>query len=262
MVAAEARGTALAVIAALGLACASDGGPAQRAAEEANRRQAVARYNVGVHHLAEGRTALALRELQVALEKDPEDPWIHLALAEGYRRKASGEQAEAHLLRALAIDPGFHHARLSLSALYVQLGRYDEAVSESQQLVDDPAFPAPWRAYTNLGWAQFKQGNTAEARRNLQLALEYRPYYWTAALDLAILEAEQGHKLEAIRLFRKVLEMEPGALAEAEVNYRLGEVYVSLGRREEAVAHLSQAVDARPNGNWGKRSAEYLKLLE
>lgn len=262
MVAADRMCVVLALVAGLGLGCASGGGSAQKAEEKANRRKAVARYNVGVHHLSEGRTALALRELRVALDKNPEDPWIHLALAEGYRRKASPAEAESHLRQALLIDSGFQQARLTLSALLVQTGKYEQAAIESQKLVDDPTFEAPWRAHTNLGWALFKLGRIPEARQNLELALEYRPYYWRAALDLGILEADAGRKLEAVRLFQKTLEMEPGALAVAEVNYRLGEIYVSLGRREEALAHLSQAAATRPNGNWGKRSEDYLKLLQ
>jgi Tfp pilus assembly protein PilF len=262
MVAADRTCVVLALVAALGLGCASGGGSAQRAEDKANRRKAVARYNVGVHHLSEGRTALALRELRVALDKAPDDPWIHLALAEGYRRKSSPSEAETHLRQALLIDPGFQQAQLTLSALLVQIGQYDQAVIESQKLVDDPTFEAPWRAHTNLGWALFKLGRLPEARQNLELALEYRPYYWRAALDLGILEAEAGHKLEAVKLFQKTLEMEPGTMAVAELNYRLGEIYVSLGRREEALAHLSQAAATRPNGNWGKRSEDYLKLLQ
>ena len=262
MLSAERRWVALAVAACLGLACASGGGSAKRAEKEANQRQAVARYNLGVHHLSEGRTALALRELRVAVDKNPDDPWIHLALAEGYRRKADTEESETHFRQALLLRPLFHEARLSLSALQIQTGHYSEAVVEAQRLVDDPTFEAPWRAHTNLGWALFKLGRVSDARRNLQLALEYRPNYWRAALDLGILEADEGRKLEAVRLFQKALEIEPGAIAMAELNYRLGELYVSLGRREKALAHLSQVVSIRPNGNWGKRSEDYLKLLQ
>jgi Tfp pilus assembly protein PilF len=75
MPAAERTWVVLAVVACLGLACASGGSLAERAEKETNQRQAVARYNVGVNHLSEGRTALALRELRVALSKSPDDPW-------------------------------------------------------------------------------------------------------------------------------------------------------------------------------------------
>jgi Tfp pilus assembly protein PilF len=248
---------ALALLCAFG--CASGG--SQTKSREAERLQAVAHYKIGVHHLSEGSIAMAIRELRVAEAKDPDDAWIHVALAEAYRRKAKVEEAEQHLRRALVLEPDFHQARLSLSGLLVQVGRFDEAIVEAQVLVDDPTFPAPWRALTNLGWAQFKLGRNGEARGNLLLALEYRRDFWPALLDLGILEAQEGHPLQAIKLFRRVLESNPGALAKAETNYRIAELYVSLGRREEAVAHLSAATEVVPGGTWSKRSEEYLELL-
>jgi type IV pilus assembly protein PilF len=243
------------------LACAT-GGPGPDEAAQESQRQAVAHYNLGVHHLGQGNTALAIRELLAAEQLDPVDPWIQLTLAEAYRRKAKVEDCERHLHKALAIDPDFHNARLTLSALYIQTGRFEEAVTEGRKLADDPTFPAPWRAHSNLGYALFKAGHIQEARENLQLALEYRSYDPKTLLNLAELEAETGHKLKAIGLLKKVLEHDPGALAESEVNYRLAELFVSLGKRDEALAHLSRAVEARPNGPWAKRSQEYLELLQ
>jgi Tfp pilus assembly protein PilF len=256
------RNAALLAIAASALAgCASRGKPALAQVSEEDERKAVAHYNLGVHHLSEGNTALAIRELQAAVERNPNDPWIHLSLAEGYRRKAKIAESERHLLRSLELNPEFHHARLTLSGLYNQTGRFELAAQEAQVLVDDATFPAPWQALTNLGYAQFRLGQLGEARQTLQLALEYRPFHWPALLDLGILEAEAGRKLEAVERFQKVLGYKPGPLVEAEVNYRLAEVYVSLGRRDAALDHLAQAVAARPGSPWAKRSQEYRKLL-
>jgi Tfp pilus assembly protein PilF len=257
------RGPVCLVLALAALAgCASRGKPRLAKVSEESERKAVAHYNVGVHHLSQGSTALAIRELQAAVEANPNDPWIHLALAEGYRRKAKIAEAERHLMRSLEVSPEFHNARLTLSALYIQTGRYEQAVGEAQRLVDDPTFPAPWQALTNLGYAQFRLGRLGEARGTLQLALEYRAFYWPAILDLAILEAQEGRKLEAVERFKKVLTHDPGPLVVAEVNYRLAEVYVSLGRRKDALTHLSQSVAAQPGSSWAKKSAQYQKLLQ
>ena len=257
------RGPILLALALAALAgCASRGEPKLAQVSEEQERKAVAHYNIGVHHLSQGSTALAIRELQAAVAANPNDPWIHLALAEGYRRKAKIAEAETHLLRSLEVSPDFHNARLTLSALYIQTGRFEQAVGEAEKLVDDPTFPAPWQALTNLGYAQFRLGRLGEARTTLALALEYRPFYWPAILDLAILDAEAGHKLEAVERFKKVLSYDPGPLVAAEVNYRLAEVYVGLGRRKDALAHLDQSVAARPGSSWAKKSAEYQKLLK
>jgi hypothetical protein len=38
-------------------------------------------------------------------------------------------------------------------------------------------------------------------------------------------------------------------------------LYISLGNRAKAVHHLSVASQTKPSGEWGKRSADYLKRL-
>ena len=157
MVAADRMCFVLALVAGLGLGCASGGGSAQKAEEKADRRKAVARYNVGVHHLSEGRTALALRELRVALDKAPDDPWIHLALAEGYRRKANPAEAETHLRQALLIDPGFQQAQLTLSALLVQTGN-ELCMRCHEQQQQDQGGEGDWRQQVATGRSCFDRG--------------------------------------------------------------------------------------------------------
>ena len=220
-----------------------------------------AHYDLGVDQLAKGQTAMALREFLAAHEYTPDDPWIHLALGECYRRKSLYDEAEHHLLRAIELRSHFQTAQLNLSALYAHMQRYEESAVWAQKLVDDPTYPAPWRAYTNLGWAWLRTGRTSEAREALGTALEYDPGFWPAHLNLGILEAEAGSKLEAIAHFEKVLDAEPGPYAEAEARYRMGELFVSLGNRGRAVEQFTAAADLPAGGKWGKKSQDYLKLL-
>jgi tetratricopeptide (TPR) repeat protein len=258
-----ARRGAIRVLGAIAVVCALGCATTQPVEDGADVKLHKARihYDVAVQHLASGRSALAIRELQQAAELDPSDPWITLALAEAYRRKGRVEEAETYLLRCLEIKPGWQHARLNLSALYIQLDHHQEALVHAKALVDDPTFPAPWRALTNLGWAEFKLGRRQPAREHLEQALEYHDGYWPALLDLGILEATEGNRLQALALFERVLALEPGPFAEAETHFRMGEIYVSLGQRERAIRHLTAVGEQRPSGTWGKRSADYLKLL-
>ena len=75
------------------------------------------------------------------------------------------------------------------------------------------------------------------------------------------MEAREGNRLAALQLFERVLEVEPGPHAEAEAHYRTAEIHVSLGQRGRAIEHLSAASERRASGTWGKRSADYRKLL-
>jgi Tfp pilus assembly protein PilF len=234
---------------------------AEREAARQASRQAKARLAIGADHLKEGRNALALREFLVAQKYDARDPEVQNALAEAYFAQGKRATSEKHYRRAIELNPDYHEARLSYAVLLIVEQRYAEAAIECEKLVDDPTFSGPWRALANLGFAEIQLGKLTEARKHLELALEFRKDYWPATLSLAQLELKEGHKLEAITLLREVLELAPGAAVEAQANYQIAEIYISLGQRERAVTHLSTAVAQTPDGLWGRRSEEYLKLL-
>jgi Tfp pilus assembly protein PilF len=246
------------VLLAFGLGCATTQGP--EVAEQVER-QSKAKYNMGIDHLENGRTAMALRELLDAEQLTPNDPWVHFALAEAYRRSNRPQDSVRHLERTMLLDPGLQSARLNLSGVYVQMGDYANAARHAQILVDDPTFATPWRALTNLGWSELRMGRIAEARRHLELAIQYSPRYWPALLNLGILEGGEGRRLEAVALFQRVVDLDPGPLATAEAHYRIAETFIALGQQEKAVRHLDAVAGIQPNGQWGAKSEEYLKLL-
>ena len=269
--------TAIAVaLAASQAGCASSGGtkpsrvarPPATIDREANaepsdtQRRARMHYEVAIDRMRTGRNPEAIGELMQAVRLDPQDVNVRLAIAEAYRRGGRVAETEEHLRAALAIDPQYQQAHLNLAALYIQLDRYEESLQHSQRLLDDPTFPHPWRALTNLGWAQYKLGRLDEAAHSLRTALDYREDYWPARLNLGILEVDRGNQTDAVLHFERVLEVQPGPYAEAEVRYRLAELYVAKGDRRNAIAQLSKASDLRPSGPWGKRSAEYLQSLQ
>jgi type IV pilus biogenesis/stability protein PilW len=275
-----ALATAFAVGSALGCATATPpdakpvaaSPPASLGASQPNRmdrnveqtepqKRAQLHYQMAVDHLRQGRSPQAIGELLSAERFDPADETIQFALAEAYRQQGRNAETEAHLIRAIQIRPNYHEARLNLAAFYIQAERTEEAIMLLKQLVAEPTFPAPWRALTNLGWAEYRLGRLDEAHQHLTLAVDYRPEYWPARLNLGILESERGNRAEAIQHFERVLEGKPSPLAEAEVRYRLAEQLISLGDKKGAVRHLTVASDLRPNGPWSKRSAEYLKTL-
>jgi tetratricopeptide (TPR) repeat protein len=246
---------------AVSLGCATGGGEVAPVVSPKDEARARARQSVGNTHLREGRVALAIRELRAAEELNPQDRWTQLTLAEAYRRKGLTEEAETHVKKALAIDPGFQQARLTLSGLYIQTERYPEAIAEAELLIDDPTFPQPWTALNNKGWALMQMKQYDEARETLSLAVDYNNAYWRAHLNLGILDFEENRRIDAIERFEHVIALAPGPLGTAEANYRIGEIYVSLGNREQAVEHLVAATTQRPSGPWGKRSEDYLRRL-
>ena len=83
---------------------------------------------------------------------------------------------------------------------------------------------------------------------------------WVHELDDQGLPGDR--KLAAITAFDKAIAS--GRLddsAQAEVNFRLGELYVSLGQRERAITHFRAAARTGPAEEWGTQSQAYLNLL-
>jgi Tfp pilus assembly protein PilF len=242
--------------------------PAARTSEEKaaqeneNQRRARMNYQIGVDYLRSGNPAQAISSLLEARRWDPTSARTELAISEAYRQQGREREAEAHLLRSLEITPGFHQGLLNLAALYIQSERYEEAVPRLVQLLDDATFPGPWRALTNLGWAEYRLGRFDDAHRHLTLAVDHRPDYWPARFNLGILEAERGNREDAIAQFQQALQLNPGPLAEAEIRFRLAEQLLSQGDRQGARRQLTTASRIEPSGPWSRRSAETLKTLE
>lgn len=226
-----------------------------------------AKRDLGVDYLSSQRTAMAIRELKASLALDDRDPETYLWLGEAYRRKGRYEQAEQYLRQALdrapqgAISRVEQEARLTLSALLSQMGRHEESIEHCELLARDPTISTPWRPLNNCGWALLQLGRLDEARAHFTNALDYFPRFGPALLNLGILEAQQGHRLAAIQTFERALESRLDGPGRAEVGYRLGELYVALGRRDKAVEHFREAAEGAPNIDWGSQAQAYLDLL-
>ena len=236
--------------------------------EEPTVSKSRAKRDLGVDYLSSRRTAMAIRELTASLELDDSDPQTHLWLGEAYRRKGQADLAETYLGQALKIAARVgdtrteHEARLNFSALLSQMGRHEDALEHCEILADDPTYSTPWRPLVNCGWALMKLNRLGEARQRFEEALDFFPRFGPALLNLGILDAMEGHRLAAVRHLSKALEVgRLGSSGRAEANYRLGELYVNLGRRDRAIEHFHAAAKVAPNLDWGSQSQAYLDLL-
>jgi Tfp pilus assembly protein PilF len=248
----------------LGIGCIHSG---PRPFEPDQERVAASMRDVGIDLLNQGRTAMAIRKLSQARIRNPKDPITYQTLGEAYRRKGMLEEAKANLLKSLELnedsqDYNYQEALLNLSALYIQLGQYEAARQQCEKLVADPTFSTPWRALTNLGWAEFKLGRLGLARTSFEEALDFYPRYPQAHLNLGMLDQREQRWLAAIRHYELAADsslMAPDGIAQA--NFHIAEIYVSMGDREKAIAHFGVALERSPYGRWGEQSQSYLELL-
>ncbi|MBW2388238.1 MAG: tetratricopeptide repeat protein [Deltaproteobacteria bacterium] len=236
-------------------------GPDELTEEEKVLDQAEARRDLGIDYLAKGQNVIALREFLFSVENNPDDPVTQLWLGEAYRRQRHDDKALAAMLRAVELDSRFREAHNNLSAFYLQLERYEEAIEHAQVLIEDPLYNRPWKAFSNRGWAQYKLERISEARTSLETALEFRNDFWPASLNLGILEAESGNTVKAVKQFRRVIENTAAQGPRAEASFRVAQILVSMGHRTKAIKYFTASVKTAPESTWAEESRDYLKIL-
>lgn len=192
--------SAVLALAALG-GCVSSGAGAGAASSEASA--AAFNLQLGVTYLQQGNLAVAKDKLERALKQDPGSPAVHSALGLLYERLGDQQRADAAHRRALARKPGDPELLNNYAVYLCRNGRAPEGVQRFEQAAGNPLYRTPWAAYTNAGVCLRAAQRPAEAEQRLLRALQVRPGYAEAVLQLADLELATGRGAAALK---RVLE--------------------------------------------------------
>ncbi|HEX3559934.1 MAG TPA: tetratricopeptide repeat protein [Pyrinomonadaceae bacterium] len=114
--------------------------------------------------------------------------------------------------------------------------RYPDAVSSLQQLVGADA--QDYQAWTELGTAYLLQNNAADSEKSYLRAIEVRPAFALAYLDLARLRMAEKNYDGAMEVLSKAVVLQPPS---ADANLLLGESYLQLKKGSKAVPYLEEA---------------------
>ncbi len=118
-----------------------------------------------------------------------------------------------------------------------------QAISLLRQVVS--ADPKDFEAWTELGTACFKQKKIDDAEKAYATALEKRPAYIVALLNLGKLRISQKKYDAAIEVLTQAVTAQPQS---AEINYWLGESYLQIKKGSKAVGYLNEAIRLDPTG--------------
>lgn len=207
-------------------------------------------YDQAMYFQKKGRYGESALEWKQALEIRPDDWMAHNNLALVLRQTGSLQEALQHfqrareikLLKALEQDSAHAPSYNSLGALYLEMDRVNEAMTNFQKSIElNPEQPA---AYCNLGRALLMKERLNEALQHFQRALELDARYAPAHFFEGIVLDKQGASEEAIRHWRKALELNPDY---AEPHHSLGNVLYAQGKRAEALSHWRESIRLQPN---------------
>lgn len=139
-----------------------------RKAHELDRKFAPALAYLGMTYDQRGRFAEAVEHYESALALDNRLGAAHYLAAEALLKQAEADErrAEAHLKEAVALDPKFAPAYVSLAKLYMRGERLAEAVALLEQAVSSD--PGLAEAHYNLGRALVRLKRPDEAKAALE----------------------------------------------------------------------------------------------
>lgn len=124
-----------------------------------------------------------------------------------------------------------------------QKGDYAEAASLLRQIVKTD--PKDFGAWTELGTALLSQKDHSQAEQAYLKALEMRPTYVMALVNLGRLRVMQKHYEAAIDPLSLAVRVRPDS---ATANYYLGEAYLQIKKGSQAVIYFNEALKLDPIG--------------
>lgn len=192
-------------------------------------------------HAGQLRAALAHLEAAVAAAPDAAEPRRLLALALGADDRV--DEAVEHLQHAVRLDPTDERARLALGRTLASAGR--SAMAERAFRDTLAAMPMSAQSHFELGRLYDAAGRHRDAADAFAASTAVKP----------VLGEERVHELAgralvadadfdgAIHAFSRRVEVSPN---HAPAHRALGEMYLQLGRDDEALAELTAAALIEP----------------
>ncbi len=158
--------------------------------------------------------ALAAFEAIIAEEGAKEDPLELLYLVSinaGNAAYAAGDhdRATSHFETAVGGDPESTEAHLGLAKVAMMQRDLDGAMAHLERV--DPADIRDPIVFYNIGSLLFDQGQSAEAQKYYELAIQRNPGFADAHMQVGLCLIQQGKMDEAKSHLEKVIELDPGS---------------------------------------------------
>ncbi|MGA9524739.1 MAG: social motility TPR repeat lipoprotein Tgl [Myxococcaceae bacterium] len=236
--------TVPAVLVAVSLATVLSG--CKHAPTEKELQLSVIHYDLGIQAQMAGNKQEAFTELEQSLSLDEKNLNAHNAMGVllhlGFARH---QEAIPRFLRAIELDPQFSEAKVNLGNVYLDLARYDEAVTLYDQALNDMRYKTPYIAQGNLGWAHFKLGNPEKALDFIKSAVTLEPKFCLGYRNLASIYESQQKLDDACTQLDNYREHCP---ENADAYYRLGVCLAKQGKQDEASARFAECEAKAPEG--------------
>ncbi|MEO8587704.1 MAG: tetratricopeptide repeat protein [Acidobacteriota bacterium] len=212
-------------------------------------------YRSGLAMLREGRADEAIQLLRRARTSSPRDPHVANALGLALLYKKDYKGAVSAFSDALRLDGTFVEARNNRGVAQLEAGRYSEAETDFQAVLDGPPSPEKVNAHYNLGLLHSRRESWRDAEREFSLTLADSPDNDRAFRARGLSRVKLDDFKGALEDFLTVLKNDS---RDPVANYQAAVCLLANGRRDLAARYMQRTVSAAPESDEGRRARRFL----
>ncbi|MGZ3774916.1 MAG: tetratricopeptide repeat protein [Pseudobdellovibrionaceae bacterium] len=225
-----------------------------------DKKKAELYLQMGASQLETGNYPYALRDLLKAEQLDPTNAVVHNNLGLVYFFRERYDLSEKQFQKSIELEPKYSEARNNLARVFIEVGKFSDAEKEIQIVLNDLTYPAPEKAYINMGLIKFNQKDYTAARNAFSkviaavsddcIANTYvgRTYFETADYSRATEALDR-----AIGFCQKNLFDEP--------HYYSALAYYRLGEKSKSVVRFEELIKYYPTGKYREKAKGMLSLI-
>ena len=217
--------------------------------------------NIASAYMGSGQYSLALKELMEAEKFTPKNSKVHYFLGISYYAKELQEKAMDEFKIALNLNPDYSDVYSFIGTIYINNSEWDKAIDAFTKALSNPLYQTPAVALYNMGRAYYGKGYYQEAIKKYEEARSKDPYSVPAYLIaqyIGIAYIALGDADKAIIHLNNSLVLAPSLF---ESHYWLGQAYLKLNRRKEAISALQIYLKASPESELAQKAKQSLRDL-
>jgi len=215
---------------------------------ESEPNEPVARYNLAISLIRQGKTQEAILELQHFLELFPNHALtanVLGLLGQIYYSVDQYEKALSYYKRAAGLAPDNAKIYYNIGVIYLKLKDETNAKEYFKKAMSLGATDP--EVFEKLSYA-FEEFNDMEsAIRTMERSMQYNPDHISTLFRLAELYERSNNLLQAAEIYRKIVNRTPGTEDTINALLNLGRIYIKMERYADSVNALKKALELSPN---------------
>jgi type IV pilus assembly protein PilF len=207
-------------------------------------------YELGARYYKNGSFELARERLIIALDIDPKMGKAHTTLALTFEQLGNNRLALEHYSEAVRVTPKNTFSLNAYAGFLCRQGRFDDAEKQFKRALKIPENDNRHVAMTNAGACMTQKPDYGRAEKYFRDALQERPTYGEALLQLAALKHKTGDNLHSRAFLQRY---HAGNKTSAATLYLGIQVEKALGDDRAGTDYANQLLRDFPNSLEARR---------